>query len=178
MLSKTAQAIKNSYEKGYRVTKEGNVIGVNGNKLSLMEKQGRLSFSFRFEKERYRIEVHRLQAYQKYGEDMFKKGISVRHLNNNSLDNSYGNISIGTHSENLMDTPEVLRKLKSSSGSKYNHEKIFEDKAKGLSNGEIMNRHGIKNRSTLHGILNKSFYSKNSYVYSKDKYESLKNILL
>lgn len=55
------------------------------------------------------IRVHQFCAYQKYGMSIFEDGIAVRHLNNQSLDNSLGNIGIGTYSENMMDKPKTQR---------------------------------------------------------------------
>jgi hypothetical protein len=57
------------------------------------------------------LKVHRIVAYQKFGDAMFEKGIVVRHLNGNPLDFSCDNIAIGTQKENFADmTQEDLIK--------------------------------------------------------------------
>ena len=50
--------------------------------------------------------THRLQAYNKFGDDMYKKGIMVRHLNSIKEDNSYLNIELGTAKDNNNDRGE------------------------------------------------------------------------
>ena len=64
---------------------------------------GYKELSFRYEKVTYHCKAHRLQAYIKYRELMYKKGIMVRHLNGNRLDNSWDNIAIGTAYDNAQD---------------------------------------------------------------------------
>lgn len=41
--------------------------------------------------------IHRLQAYQKFGDKIYEDGIVVRYLNGDRYDNSYDNIGIGTY---------------------------------------------------------------------------------
>ena len=60
-------------------------------------------FSVRHGKKILKCYVHRLIAFQKFGDQIFKTGIVVRHLNCNSLDNSESNIEIGSQFENKMD---------------------------------------------------------------------------
>lgn len=85
------------YSKGYRIDKEGTVTSNKGKKLKLtLDYSGYLRIGKRFR-------IHRLQAYTKFGDKIYEKGQVVRHLNNNKLDNSWNNISIGTQKENLND---------------------------------------------------------------------------
>ena len=58
---------------------------------------------------RYPIKVHRLAAYQKFGDKLFEKGMQVRHLNGNKLDFSFENIELGTGKENCQDIPKEQR---------------------------------------------------------------------
>ena len=86
-------------ERGYFVTKDG-LVFFNGKqrKLNLKNKKYQYyCFNIRIDGKPKRIEVHRLQAYQKFGDKIFEKGIVVRHLNGDSTDNSYDNIGIGTY---------------------------------------------------------------------------------
>lgn len=104
------------------------------------------------------IHFHRFQAYLKFGDEIFKSGIEVRHLNGNSLDNSFENISIGTHSDNMQDIPKEKRMLKSALANlKHNHKAIIDDRKKGMKYSEIMLKYGISSKGTVSHIINKSF---------------------
>lgn len=71
---------------------------------------GYKELAFTYEKVPYHCQVHRLQSYIKYRELMYKKGIMVRHLNGNKLDNSWDNIAIGTAYDNAQDIPLEQRR--------------------------------------------------------------------
>ena len=74
------------------------IFNKDGKQLSIgKSSKGYLSFNIRLSKgsKPTRSFVHRLQAFQKFGEKIFKDGIVVRHLNGVSTDNSYDNIGIG-----------------------------------------------------------------------------------
>jgi hypothetical protein len=107
-LSKQNEITKLAHEKGYKVSVCGSFVsGVRCTnlKLSTQNKRGKLytSFNIGYGGMSTRCYVHKLQAFQKFGEDMFKEGIVVRHMNDISLDNSHSNIEIGTHLDNTMD---------------------------------------------------------------------------
>ena len=95
-------------EKGYYVNEIGEAFSKK-QKLSLRLKYTNPNyycFNIRDNENKVcRILVHRLQAYQKFGDEIFKEGIVVRHLDNNSLNNSIDNIAIGTQQENMLDRP-------------------------------------------------------------------------
>lgn len=59
------------------------------------------------------IPTHRFVAYLKYGEEAFLADC-VRHLNDDSLDNSWDNIAIGSHMDNHLD---AVRNGKAENGS-------------------------------------------------------------
>ena len=59
--------------------------------------------------EKCNIYVHRLQAYQKYGDKIFDKGVVVRHKNNIKTDNEYSNILVGSYSDNYFDNSEEIK---------------------------------------------------------------------
>lgn len=126
-----AQArIVDIYNKGYRVTKEGVLLNPKGKELKPTTREGYKRFTVRTKIGHAVVLVHRLQAYSKFGKEMFKEGIQVRHLNGNSLDNSFENIAIGTASQNAMDKdPEVrLRAALKATETvrKYNKEEVKE----------------------------------------------------
>jgi hypothetical protein len=60
---------------------------------------------------KYPVMVHKLQAFQKFGEAMFEPGILVRHLDEDSLNNRPDNIALGTSTDNAMDRQPLVRKL-------------------------------------------------------------------
>lgn len=162
MENKNKLALITAFNKGYR-TNGINVISHKGTMLTLIKsKENRLYFTVKFEKQSRSISVHRLMAFQKYGYDMFKEGIEVRHKNGNSLDNSEENILIGTHLENMRDVPEEIKRRKeiqiyaTSFIKKYNHIQILNMHNEGMSYSEIMNKTGIKSKGTISFIINKS----------------------
>lgn len=57
---------------------------------------------------------HKFVAYILYGEESFKEGINVRHLDGNVLNLSRSNILLGTSSENQLDKPRHVRKAAAS----------------------------------------------------------------
>jgi Mor family transcriptional regulator len=105
------------------------------------------------------ISVHQLHAYQKYGEKALGDDVVVRHLNGDSLDNSWGNIAIGSMSQNMMDRPSGERKFYSliaaSHQVKYDAEAIRKDHEDGLSYRDIMIKYGISSKGTVSHIINK-----------------------
>mgnify|MGYP003477962981 FL=1 len=110
------------------------------------------------------VSVHRLVAHQRYGEEIFKKGVHVRHLNGNKKDNSKDNILIGTASENNMDKPSDVRMkmaLRATSFvKKHNHEEIIKLHIEGLSYKQIAEKLNIKSKGTISFIIKKSIEAK------------------
>jgi len=130
--------------KGYFVSKQGVVYSPKGNVLKLS------------------IRVHRLQAFQKFGSEIYKEGVEVRHFNGIPLDNSWENILIGTRSENQMDIPKLVRNTRGLTGTKeiikYPFDQVLEIRKyreDGHSYKEIMERYNITDRSTVSYLINK-----------------------
>lgn len=99
-----------AYEKGYRVTKDGNLLNPKGKVIgNCLDSKGYKKTNIIINKKNTNILTHRLQAYQKYGNKLFEDGILVRHLNGNPLDNCWYNIAIGTYKDNTMDIPKETR---------------------------------------------------------------------
>lgn len=150
------------YEKGYRINKEGKIYYKNNLRKGYIQYHGKIPYlklSIRLKDKICNIPVHRLQAYQKYGDRLFENGMEVRHLNGNSLDNSYDNIAIGTHSENMFDKSKEERlkqaNIATSYMKKHNHEKIYDYYIKCKSYKETMKKFNISSKGTLHFILEK-----------------------
>lgn len=99
--------IKTAFKKGYRVSKCGEIVQYKNRTRKLQTKKVGSKMYFRFtisfEGRSVNILVHRLQAYQKYRGKAFKENLVVRHKNDNSLDNSWGNILMGTQAQNMQD---------------------------------------------------------------------------
>lgn len=109
-LSKTARRTIETYERGYRVTDSGKLIGTKGELVfNLYGKQRYPTFSTNWGGCVYGVPVHKLAAYCFYGLKAFERGITIRHLNGNTLDVSRNNIALGTLSENIRDIPVAAR---------------------------------------------------------------------
>jgi len=112
-VNKANQALLDTVERGYRVSRDGVVYGLHKSVLKLVcNSEGYLIFSGaaprlgEVGKSRYAILVHRFVAYHKFGDALFDAEC-VRHLDNNKQNNSWDNIAVGTQKENLADlSPE------------------------------------------------------------------------
>lgn len=164
-MSKNNIAIIEANNKGYLVIDEK--VFYKGKEVKInIKKTGYYGFSIRLKNgERYMIMVHRLIAYKKFGDKIFKDNIQVRHLDCNCLNNKYENISIGTSKDNNNDKKPNIR-LKSalyatSFIKKYNHEDIINLHNKKISYKKIMELYNIKSKGTISFIIKKSIESKN-----------------
>jgi hypothetical protein len=66
------------------------------------------------------IAIHRLQAFQKYGDLLYEEGTVVRHLNGDPGSNAWDNI-IGTMSDNMFDIPKQIRIRRAEHASSLSH---------------------------------------------------------
>lgn len=114
-MSKSNDATRIAFRKGYRVTETGTVVNALGRTRVLQIKNADTDPRHVFNVgigngNRFPVMVHKLQAYQKFGEAMFEPGILVRHLDEDSLNNRPENIALGTPTDNALDRqPEVRR---------------------------------------------------------------------
>jgi hypothetical protein len=111
------------------------------------------------------LSIHRLQAYQKYGDAIFDPNIEVRHKDGNPANNSIDNILIGTPHDNAMDKPKELRMKMGKIGASYlrrfTADEIIEirrKKKEGKSLLELAKEYNTC-KSTLSYIINKKTYS-------------------
>lgn len=110
-MSKLKLVLENITKKGYVINIYGVVTNPSGKIIKGSVYDGYQKFSVRTKTtSSFTVRHHKFQAYLKYGDKVFNKGIVVRHLNGDPLDNSYDNIAIGTQSENMMDRDEESRK--------------------------------------------------------------------
>ncbi|BAQ84125.1 hypothetical protein [uncultured Mediterranean phage uvMED] len=144
--------------KGYRIDKKGNVFNKKNIKLKgWLDKDGYKILSVRYMGKVLKVPFHRLQAYKKHGKDLFNEGMETRHLNGIKKDNSYDNITIGTHSQNMMDIPCDIR-LKNalyatSHVRKYDKKEVFEFHNQSKSYKKTMSKFNIGSKGTLNYIL-------------------------
>ena len=162
------------FDKGYRVNDLGEVINPKGDKIMCSEhSKGYRCIGHRINGGKSNIPVHRLQAYIKFGNKIYTKGLVVRHLDGDKLNNSYKNIELGTYSDNRMDMPEEDRKrlaqLAADTQKIYDHNDVYKFYCKNPSYKAIMNHFGIKSKSTLSNILKKMEKSDEPYAHRKGK---------
>jgi hypothetical protein len=152
---------KFAYQKGYRVTPEGTMYGLRGQVITNSDTQGYIRVGAKKKGKYIIIYAHRLQAYQKYGNAIYSKGILVRHLDGNNKNNSEDNIALGTQRDNMMDRPKedrVAQARKASAKTKKYNTKEVRDfyKASGNSYNKTKDKFGISSGGTLWYILNKA----------------------
>lgn len=146
-------------ERGYRVSKEGVCYNNKGNSVGYDCKRSGYSFlKLKIDKKPINVRIHRIQAYQKYGDKLFEQGIVVRHKDRDGFNNSWDNILIGTASENRMDVPKGIRKrsamIATSFVRKYDRNVVKEFYSKTKSYKKTMEKFNISSKGTLHFILN------------------------
>lgn len=162
-MSRLNQAVVTAYNKGYRVDKDGNLVGPKGNFVKPIV-YGYNYLGFSVQHQQYRrtpTPIHRLAAYQKYGDKVLQKGMQVRHLNGNRHDNSLANISIGTQYDNTMDMPEEKRRRIIESATRATR-KISSETAQQIRNIYSQGRNSTRklardygvSRRTIHNIIN------------------------
>ena len=119
-MNKSNVALLKAYESGYRVLEDGTFVSPNGCVLKTKLIRGRYkAYTIKISTtEKSHIMIHRLCAYQIYGDKLFEAEC-VRHLNGDSLDNSWMNIAIGTYKENSQDVPKEKRQWIGENASKY-----------------------------------------------------------
>lgn len=95
--------------KGYYVDKNGNVFNKHNKPRKLnLDSKGYLRFSIKTVNRKLgNVHVHKLQAYQKYGDKLITSvhahEIYVRHKDGNQINNKQKNILLGTPTDNAKD---------------------------------------------------------------------------
>ena len=162
-------------ERGYTATKDGRVISPGGKEKSLWRNtSGYDTFSVtivkdldRFRKNKdaksnvWAVGVHKLVAYQKFGDAMFLDGIQVRHLDGDKTNNAIDNISIGTQSENRLDmSPEVRMRTAIDAGRANST----------LTDDDVVSiREQFDEGATLQAVMNKYGIAKSTASYIKNR---------
>jgi len=150
-----------AFEKGYRICKDGFVTGVRGNILSNNQRnKGYKRFTMKVDGKDLKVPFHQLQAFAKFGRRFLSKGIVVRHLNGNSLDNSWSNIAIGTHSQNMMDQPKEVRQRKANRATSFVRRKdwptIEADWESGMGFNKLSKKYSMSKGTLSYHFKNKT----------------------
>lgn len=95
-----------AYAKGYRVGDDGTPYNPKEKPLSTWLYEGYPAFGFWHEGKKFNVLVHRLQAYQIWGDDIFESGILVRHKDNDRLNPCRNNLKLDTAYENYHDNSD------------------------------------------------------------------------
>lgn len=148
---------------GYYVDKSGQAYSPRGNKVGTCGRDGYMYLGIRVNRKKViKVYIHRLQAYQKFGNKIYEKDLEIRHLNNELKDNSFDNIGIGTHTENMLDVPKEVRCYNSinagNAAKRYSDEQaqeMYQKHLMGMSYKQIMKEYGISSLGTLSFIINK-----------------------
>lgn len=154
-----------AYERGYRIDDNGRIINPENHEIDgYIAKSGYKMFNIREGWFVWKVPVHRLMGYQKYGARLFEKGIQVRHLDSDKLNNSSDNIAIGTAHDNRMDMPPEQRmeiaKKATAKRRVYSDEiiaQVRKDRMAGMSYGKLRIKYGIP-KATLSYIFNEANY--------------------
>jgi len=160
-LTKNERALVKAKEKGYKVTKSGEVLSPSGKKRKLSVHDGYYRFNIKFGNESYPVKVHRLQAYQKFGDEYLKSNLQARHLDGNSKNNKWGNIAIGTQSENMMDKPKQQRVKQARQNLKLTENDVREirqrvDNDNYESYKALAKEYNIKSKGNISDVVNRN----------------------
>ena len=157
------ERVRETFQKGYRVLEDGQVRSPFGvTRVLDADTAGYSRFTVKCSDGCIRgIPVHKLAAYQRYGEGAFASGLEVRHLDNDHTNNALTNIGIGTHSQNLMDAPAEVRRQRAyhASPKKLSEaqvQSLLEDRAGGMTYKELGMKYGIVKSSISYIIHSRS----------------------
>lgn len=152
------EKIEYAIKLGYTINKEGFVINPSGVLVKGNVDNNYLQFSVRIEKKVIKIRHHKFQAYFKEGDKIFVGKVLVRHLNGNSLDNSWSNIVIGSQRDNMLDRPVEDRQAHSKNAKKLSEiEKdiIYQDKLVNNLSYRVLSKKYSVPVSTIKDFINK-----------------------
>ena len=169
-------AIRVAHRKGYRVNDKGMVVSPSGKLRKLKSYSAPWSGTGRERTSYHRfnvvddrgvrvpIPVHKLAAYQLYGERAMEEGVQVRHLDSNSLNNRLSNLKIGTASDNSMDQPEHERKQRAKHAATFTRRltkrqatQLKRERERGWSYADLSDKYDL-HFSTISDIVNGRLY--------------------
>lgn len=146
-----------AFERGFRVSENGELKKPNGQPHRTWLDRGYPTFNIQCVERNCACHVHRLQAYQKYGEQIYAKGLECRHLDSNRQNNTVTNIELGTPKQNAQDKSLEVRMrvaaLTSIAMLKHDYPAIRKYYAETRSYLQTMRAFGVSSKGTLHYIL-------------------------
>jgi hypothetical protein len=154
-MSKKNEYLLKAVQRGYTVDRMGNVFDSGGNLVNTYNCDGYLYFGH--------VKVHRFVAYFKFGDSIFSN--EVRHLDDNSLNNTWDNIGIGTRLDNILDFPSEKRRRIANCGasvvrrlsySEANNLRL--DKERGLTHRALCDKYDVS-KTTVSEIVNHKTYN-------------------
>lgn len=158
------KALLKAYENGYRVV-DGIAYNPNGDPLKGTICRDEYIVIAPTKKDK--VLVHRLVAYQKYGDIIFDPKVQVKHKDNDRKNNFDSNILIGDQSRNMMDVPKekrIQRSIKAATKKRKFTDKemilIRKDYELFQSYDKVMEEWGISSKGTLHYMLNTKYKTK------------------
>jgi len=154
--SKRSKTLLKIISKGYTIDRDGKVYNSKGKFIKgyINQKNGYRWYGTRLNGIANIYVGHQFQAYMKFGDEIFNTAC-VRHLNGIPSDNSWDNITIGSHRDNIMDRSVECRKI-SAGSPKHDHKAILADRALGMNYRQIMEKYKISSKGTLSFIVNSS----------------------
>lgn len=153
-------------EKGYFIDNSGLVWSPKGRQLKCGKGLGGyIRFSIADGNGRaLSVYVHRLVAYQKFGDIVFEKGVVTRHLDGNLVNNFFENIAVGSMSDNMMDRPRKERLLHAKKAASHRRKlsksevsNLRAERANGATYRQLCQKYGIA-KSTVSYIVNAVTY--------------------
>ena len=159
-------------KRDYKILKDGTLLNPFGKTVGSISGKGYLKiqvtlFDLKEQKNKVKeVFLHRIQAFKKYGKQLYKEGVNVRHLDDNKLNNSYCNIAIGSSKDNYHDRGwEAINKLQikaTMASMKYTEEDI--EKAKEYYKKSLNLKETARKFNIPHTTLHYRFYGKKKQV--------------
>lgn len=171
--TKSLESTRAAYAKGYRVSDVGDVVSPTGRRVRSARSSrphSRSYFCIRLSgvernKSRVSVFVHKLAAYQQFGDAAFGVGIHVRHLDGDSSNNRPDNLALGSPSDNFMDQPREIRVARARHAasarrllSQDQADSLRSDRALGAKYADLMTKYGV-GKSTVAQIISGEIYS-------------------
>lgn len=172
LMSQLNNALLSAYQRGYRVNDEGVLLKPSGDPAYTLKAKGTMGKGYLRSgclhvpghKRNLYFFVHRLAAYQWFGEVIFRPGIQVRHLNGDSFDNRRENIAIGSQSENMQDIPHNVRVALGKNAAKHlralsqkEAQNLIDEHKNGASYSTLMAKYGIAKGTVSHIVNGKTY---------------------
>lgn len=148
---RSANGVREAFRRGYRIV-YGFAVNPEGRVLKCQSharpgRTGYLRFGIKLDGKKVSVMVHKLVAFQKFGEASLAPGVHVRHHDNDPLNNRNGNILLGNAHENMMDRPESDRRDHASKGNRKISEEVLaairKDHQSGIGYKKLRKKYGL-----------------------------------